>query len=198
MSTTLRRLAVPVFTVFVAHVACLAHLATPEPARAELAAQTMSGWTVTHVVTLPGSPERAYDAATGDIAPWWDHTWKKEPKKLVIEPWAGGGFWEIWNDQGEGVRHAVVTWAERGKRLRFEGPLGLAGNGITLVTTWDFAAAAGGDSTTLTCTSNLSGAVPPGLEKAVDGVWTHFLTARLKPYVESGKDRGKKPLVRPS
>lgn len=166
------------------------------PAHADLTAQTVSGWSVTHVVTLPGSPERAYDAATGDIAPWWDHTWKKDPKKLVIEPWAGGGFWEIWNDQGEGVRHATVTWAERGKRLRFEGPLGLAGNGITLVTTWDFAA--NGDSTTLTCTSNLSGAVPPGLEQAVDQVWTHFLTGRLKPYVESGQDRGKKALVRPS
>ena len=168
----------------------------PAVAHAELAPQPVSGWTVTHVVTLPGTPERAYDAATGDIAPWWDHTFHEKPAKLVIEPWAGGGFWEIWNEQGEGVRHAVVTWAERGKRLRFEGPLGLAGSGITMVTTWDFAAK--GDSTVLSCTSNVSGGVPPGVEKAVDQVWTHFLSGRLKPYVESGKDRDKKRLVRSS
>ncbi len=170
--------------------------AAPPLARAELTSKPVSGWQVTHAITVPGSPERAYDAATGDLLPWWDHTWKKDPRKLVIEPWAGGGFWEIWNDQGEGVRHAVVTWAERGKRLRFEGPLGLAGNGITLDTTWDFAAK--GDSATLTCTSNLSGNVPAGFEKAIDQVWQHFLGERLKPYIESGKDRDKKPLVRPS
>jgi hypothetical protein len=37
----------------------------------------------------------------------------------------------------------------------------------------------------------------PGVEKAVDGVWQHFLTGRLKPYMESGKDLEKKPLPRP-
>lgn len=165
------------------------------PARADLASQPMTAWTITHVVTLPGSPERAWDAATGDLAPWWDHTFKPNPKRLVLEPWAGGGFHEIWNDAGEGVKHATVTWAERGRRLRFEGPLGLAGEGVLLVTTWDFAAK--GDSTTLTCTAKLAGAVPAGFEKAVDQVWAHFLSGRLKPYVESGRDRGKQPLKRP-
>jgi hypothetical protein len=165
------------------------------PAEAELSAQPVTGWKITHVVTLPGSPERVYDAATGDIAPWWDHTFKEKPVRLVIEPWAGGGFWEIWNDAGEGVRHATVTWAERGRRLRFEGPLGLAGEGIQMAVTWDFAAR--GDSTELACTANLAGAVPPGVEKAVAAVWSHFLSGRLKPYVESGRDREKKPLARP-
>lgn len=163
-------------------------------ARAELSSQPVTAWTITHKVVLPGSPERAYDAATGDVAPWWDHTFRKDPQRLVIEPWAGGGFWEIWNDAGEGVRHAVVTRAERGKVLRFEGPLGLAGSGIVLVTTWTFTAK--GDSTELSSVSNLAGAVPPGVEKAVDQVWTHFLTGRLKPYMASGRDRDKKPLSR--
>jgi hypothetical protein len=165
------------------------------PAHAEIAGKAVTAWTITHKVTLPGSPERAYDAATGDLSPWWDHTFKPGPSRLVLEPWVGGGFHEIWNDQGEGVKHATVTWAERGKRLRFEGPLGLAGEGILLVTTWDFAAK--GDSTELACTANLAGSVPPGFEKAVDQVWVHFLSARLKPYVESGRDRDKKPLKRP-
>ena len=188
---------VPRFHAFVpgAFLAALVLTHHAVPARAELVSSPVSGWTVTHSLMLPGSPERVYDAATGDIAPWWDHTFREKPLRLVLEPWAGGGFWEIWNAEGEGVRHAVVTWAERGKRLRFEGPLGLAGNSVTLVTTWDFTAR--GDSTELACTSHLSGAVPAGVEKAVDQVWQHFLTGRLKPYVESGRDKDKKPLARP-
>ncbi len=177
-------------------VATLSILApAPGPARAELTATPVSAWAVKHVVMLPGSPERAYDAATGDLSPWWDHTFKTNPQKLYIEPWAGGGFYEIWNAEGEGVKHATVIWAERGKHLRFEGPLGLAGNGIVFVTTWDFAAK--GDSTELTCNASVAGTMPPGVEKAVEGVWMHFLTGRLKPYMESGKDVGKPRWPRP-
>ena len=170
-------------------------LALPGVAGAELASAPVSAWTVKHVVMLPGLPERAYDAATGDLKPWWDHTFKKDPLRLYIEPWAGGGFYEIWNEQGEGVQHATVTWAERGKQLRFEGPLGLAGNALVFVTTWNFAAK--GDSTELTCNASVAGTMAPGMEKAVDGVWQHFLGGRLKPYMEAGRDLEKKPWPRP-
>lgn len=183
------------FRRFAVFVLVLVHLVAAGVAFAELASAPLSGWSVTHVVTLPGPPERAYDAATGDLAPWWDHTFKAKPLRHYLEPWAGGGMYEIWNEQGEGVKHATVTWAERGKRLRFEGPLGLAGNGIVFVTTWDFEAK--GDSTQLTCTASCAGALPAGAEKAVDGVWAHFLSGRLKPYMESGKDREKKAWPRP-
>ena len=173
----------------------IASLALPGVAGAELKSTPVSAWAVTHVVMLPGSPERAYDAATGDLKPWWDHTFQDNPQRLYIEPWAGGGFYEIWNEQGEGVKHATVTWAERGKHLRFEGPLGLAGSALVFVTTWDFAAK--GDSTQLTCNASVAGTMAPGVEKAVDGVWLHFLAGRLKPYMESGKDLEKKPWPRP-
>ena len=173
----------------------LASLALPGIAGAELKSTPVAAWAVKHVVMLPGSPERAYDAATGDLKPWWDHTFKNDPLRLYIEPWAGGGFYEIWNEQGEGVKHATVTWAERGKTLRFEGPLGLAGNALVFVTTWNFAAR--GDSTELTCNASVAGTMAPGMEKAVDGVWQHFLGGRLKPYMEAGRDLEKKPWPRP-
>lgn len=187
----------PVAPALVAALAIVVALASAAaPARAELKPLSAGGWTITQTLTLPGSPERAYDAATGDLLPWWDHTFHAAPRQLYIEPWAGGGFYEIWNEQGEGVKHATVTWAERGKTLRFEGPLGLAGNALTLVTTWNFVAQ--GDSTVLTCTANLAGSVPAGMERAVDAVWHHFLVERLQPYVESGRDRDKKPWPRPT
>jgi hypothetical protein len=171
-------------------------LALAAPVRAEIKPLPTGGWAITQSVTLPGTPERAYDAATGDLSPWWDHTFHDKPLRFILEPWAGGGFYEIWNDEGEGVKHATVTWAERGKRIRFEGPLGLAGNGVVLVTTWDFDAK--GDSTVLACTANLTGAIPEGSERAVNSVWNHFLVEGLKPYMLAGRDRDKKRLTPPS
>ncbi len=43
-------------------------------------------------VTLPGTPEIIFDAVTGDISGWWDHSFSENPKKFYIEPKPGGGF----------------------------------------------------------------------------------------------------------
>jgi hypothetical protein len=72
-----------------------------------------------------GTPTQVYDMITGDIRPWWDHTFSEHPKALYVEPWPGGGFYEIFDDAGNGVKHATVTWRERGKRLSIRRPLGL-------------------------------------------------------------------------
>jgi hypothetical protein len=47
-------------------------------------------------------PEAVYDAATGDISGWWDHYTSEHPKKLYLEAKPGGGFYEIFNDSGDG------------------------------------------------------------------------------------------------
>ena len=133
-------------------------------------------------LTLPGSPSTIYDAITGDISGWWDHSFSDKPYKLYIEAKPGGGFYEIFNESGDGVRHATVTVAERGKRLRFEGPLGLSGIAITMVTTYEFSAV-GADSTMLKLTVHGAGEVPEGIPAIVEGVWHHFLFERFKPYV---------------
>lgn len=71
----------------------------------------------TQQLTLPGSPTEIYDAVTGDISGWWDHSFSDKPYKLYIEAKPGGGFYEIFNESGDGVKHATVTFADRGKRL---------------------------------------------------------------------------------
>ena len=169
-------------------------LAGPGAARAEVTSFTPGGFTVEQKVTLPGKPERIYDAITGDILPWWDHHFSKEPYAFFVEPWPGGGFYELFDAQGNGLRHASVIWAERGKRLRFEGPLGLAGNATIFVCTYDLVAK--GDSTSVTLTATGAGKVEEGWPAGVDGVWRHFLYDGLKAYVESGKDAGRKPWTR--
>lgn len=136
-------------------------------------------------LTLPGAPEVIYDAISGDISGWWDHSFSEKPYRFYIEPRPGGGFYEIFNEQGDGVLHATVIYAERGKRLRFEGPLGLAGKAVTLVCTYEFEAA-GGDSTLLELSVHAAGEIEDGAEQIVKRVWQHFLVERFKPYVESG------------
>lgn len=137
-------------------------------------------------VTLPGSPETIYDAATGDISGWWDHSFSENPIRLYIEPKPGGGFWEIFDESGDGVLHATVTAAQRGKLLRFDGPLGLAGTAIQIVCTYIFEPVSP-DSTRMTLSVHASGEMQDGLDEIVRRVWRHFLLEQFKPYVESGK-----------
>ncbi|MCC6398658.1 MAG: hypothetical protein IT282_16710, partial [Bacteroidetes bacterium] len=134
-------------------------------------------------VRLAGRPGDVFDAITGDISGWWDHSMSAKPYKLYIEAKPGGGFYEIFSNRGDGVLHATVTYAERGKRLRFVGPLGLAGKALDLVSTYDFAAL-GEDSTALTLTVRAAGEMEEGTGKLVRQVWHHFLVERFKPYFE--------------
>jgi len=142
-------------------------------------------------LVLPASPEAVYDAMTGDISGWWDHSFSQHPKKLYIEAKPGGGFWEIFNDSGDGALHATVIVAERGKTLRFTGPLGLSGKAVTMVTTYEFLPDPAGTKLRLTC--NVAGQWEDDEDKIIDSVWHHFLVERLKPYIESGAYRKKAP-----
>jgi len=114
----------------------IAILLMPNISTAENQELKFGAFSVHHQLTLPGMPKMIYDAITGDISGWWDHSFSKNPLKFYIEPKAGGGFYEIYDESGDGVKHATVIVADRGKMLRFEGPLGLSGNAIQMVNTY--------------------------------------------------------------
>jgi len=137
-------------------------------------------------VTLPGNPDVIYDAITGDISGWWDHSFSKNPYKLFIEAKPGGGFYEIFDEEGNGALHATIIYADRGKILRFDGPLGLSGTAIQLVCTYHFEAVKK-DSTKLKLEVHASGETAEGLPAIVEKVWEHFIFDRFKPYIEEGK-----------
>jgi hypothetical protein len=143
----------------------------------------IKGFRINHEIRLPGNPSQVYDAITGDISAWWDHSFSENPAKFYIEPKPGGGFYEIFDDHGDGVKHATVIAAQRGKLLRFEGPLGLSGRAIHLVHTYDFTPI-GSDSTQLKLIVNAIGEIDDTLPDLVDKVWYHFLFERFKPYME--------------
>ena len=137
-------------------------------------------------VILPGSPEIIYDAISGDISGWWDHSFKEKPLKLYIEAKPGGGFWEIFDEEGNGALHATVIYAERGKMLRFNGPLGLSGKAIQLVCTYNFEPA-GNDSTKLKLEVHGSGEMEDNTPGIVENVWEHFIFERFRPYINQVK-----------
>ncbi len=137
-------------------------------------------------VTLPGTTEEIFDAATGDISGWWDHSFSENPKEFFIEPKVGGGFIEYFDDNANGVLHATVTGVEKGKFLRFVGPLGLAGKAIHIVHTYTFTAV-GNDSTLFKIEVNASGEIEKGIDVVVESVWHHFIFEQFKPYIEEGK-----------
>lgn len=179
------------------HLAAAVLIAVPAAATAQSAAPKLpapvmlatGGFAVEHTVTLAGTPDSVFAALTGDLLPWWDHYFTQgRPARLYLEPELGGCFCEEFDTRGNGARHAVVTYVDAGKRLTFEGPLGLAGNAIHMVTTYELAAR--GDSTVLTVKSRVSGEAREGWAAAVNGVWHHFIVERFKPYWERTRGRG--------
>jgi hypothetical protein len=141
---------------------------------------------ITEEIILPGNPVTIYDAITGDISGWWDHSFSESPLHFYIDAKPGGGFYEIFDEEGNGVLHATVIVADRGKLLRFDGPLGLSGRAIKMVHTYEFKSV-GSDSTQLNLTVNLAGEIDEPLAKTVNRVWKHFLFERFKPYIEEKK-----------
>jgi len=133
--------------------------------------------------SYPGDPVFVYDHLTGDISSWWDHSFTENPYRLFIEARPGGGFYEIFNKSGDGARHATVIYAERGKILRMEGPLGLSGQALTLVCTYTLKAA-DSSSTQLTLNVNGAGEFTDETPELVRQVWEHFLWEQFKPYIE--------------
>jgi hypothetical protein len=110
----------------------------------------------------------------------------ERPARFYIDPRPGGGFYEIFDETGDGVLHATVIYAHRGKLLRLDGPLGLSGRAVKIVWTLGFEPA-GNDSTALTLSVHGSGEIEKGVPETVEQVWRHFLFERFKPYIESGR-----------
>ena len=139
--------------------------------------------------TVPVPPDEAFDAFTGDVSAWWDHAFSDEPARMFIEPTPGGGFYEMF-DETNGVLHATVTFAQRGKRLVFKGPLGFHGAAFEMVHSFEFTAE-GEDKTRIRATINGLGQVAESEVPVVRAVWNHFLIEQFVPYVERGEHRTK-------
>jgi uncharacterized protein YndB with AHSA1/START domain len=161
-------------------------LQAAEPAP-QIVEYDVNGFRARIEVMIEAPRVEVFEAATGDVSPWWDHTfWPERPAELVIEPIFGGVFYERFEEgKDDGVIHASITGVMAPQMLRLDGPLGLAGRGYQLVTTWTLEEAGQGEGTRFIVDLSMIGEVDVELAGIVRSVWVHFIEGRLKPYVEA-------------
>lgn len=148
--------------------------------------QPHATFSVTVTVRVPGTPEEVYDALTGDISGWWDHTFHPDAARFFIDARPGGGFFEYFDPEGQnGVRHGVVTFAQRGKKLVYIGQLGFLGTGAHITVSYDLRSL-DQDMTELTAKATYVGEIQEGWREAKARVWSHFFEDRFKTYMEAG------------
>ncbi len=137
-------------------------------------------------VDIDAPRDVVWDVATGDISPWWDHSFALVPAELVIEPVFGGRFYERVEDgSDDGALHATVIYVDAPEQLRLHGPLGLSGRSIDLVSSWRLVELSP-DATRFTVELSMHGEIDEELALTVRNVWVHFIEARLKTYIEGG------------
>lgn len=140
----------------------------------------------THIEVVIEAPrDTVFDAATGDITGWWDHSFALDPHVLHIEPVADGRFYEQMRaGSDDGALHARVIYVDAPEQLRLHGPLGLSGQAIDLVSSWTLSETDQGH-TRFRVDLAMMGEIDSELAGIVRDVWVHFIDARLKPYVEA-------------
>ena len=154
---------------------------------AEVSSAPSGAFEIRRTVVLPGTPEEIYAGLTGDISGWWDHSFSATPSAFYIDARPGGGFYEYFDAGREnGVLHATVIYAERGRKLTFRGPLGLSGNALDLVVTYTLEKSDEPSGTRLGLRVSGAGRVEEDWPATVDAVWEHFLVKRFTPWVEAG------------
>lgn len=146
----------------------------------------VQGFRTTQTITIAAPRDEVWEAATGDVSPWWDHTFKADRVELVIEPEFGGHFYERFREgEDSGAVHADIIYVDAPAALRMHGPLGLSGRSYDLVINWTLEEA-DESSTRFTVDLTMHGEIDADLAGVVHSVWTHFIGNRLKTYVEAG------------
>mgnify|MGYP003664954223 CR=1 FL=1 len=146
------------------------------------------GFTASFTVEIDAPPATVFDAATGDVSPWWDHSFALEPAELVIEPRFGGRFYErLREGSDDGALHATVIYVDAPSALRLHGPLGLSGRSVDLVTSWTLRPQ--DDGTRFQVDLAMQGQIDAELAAVVLATWQHFIGGRLKPWIEAGCHR---------
>lgn len=147
----------------------------------------VQGFRTSIEVLIEAPVETVFQAATGDVTGWWDHSFWPDPAEMVIEPVFGGRFYERFEPGSDnGTLHARVIFVRAPHQLRLHGPLGLSGRSVDLVTSWTLEADEAGTGTRFRIDLAMSGEIDAELAGIVRQVWVHFIEGRLKPYVEAG------------
>ncbi len=155
---------------------------------ADVTDSAQNGFTTVHEVVVNAPRQRVWQAAVDEIGQWWsdDHTINGDAGRMFIKSIPQGCFCETF-ENGGGVVHMTVTFANPGVILRLTGGLGPLGlMGVNGNMTWEFFDAEEG--TRVRFTYVVGGYRPGGLDAIalpVDYVIGEAL-ARMQAWVETG------------
>jgi DNA-binding transcriptional ArsR family regulator/uncharacterized protein YndB with AHSA1/START domain len=139
-------------------------------------------------LVLDAAPSRVFEAFTIDIDAWWAPR-ASSGSKIRLEPFVNGRLYEAFNESGQGVLYASITYIKQDQELRLCGTLELiqqieknciADNYVRIVFESQ------GNSTLfclsywVACNSNEATRI------IIDSHWQVLLEQRLKPFVEKG------------
>jgi len=141
-------------------------------------------------IDIEAVPDRVFAALTGDIAAWWGHPYLNSAATgLILEARPGGRFYEIWDGAGDGEQGALLAFVsaiQPPHRLELTGRLHMG----VVQGAADFRLEAHGDGTRLRFSHRAIGHVDPAVAAGLEAGWTDLLAGRLKPFVETGAQRG--------
>ena len=156
--------------------------------QADITTASDTGFVSEHDIDIAATPERTYQALTGEVHRWWnaEHSYSGKPENFSLDAHAGGCFCEKL-DNGGSVEHMHVVFANPGMMLRMTGGLGpLQQIPVQGVMTFNLSPASSGH-TLLHYSYTVSGYATQGLKDLagpVDQVQLGQLM-RLKEFVES-------------
>jgi hypothetical protein len=171
-------------------------LLAPAIARAEVRTIETGGFGLDRNVTVAGTPVQVYDMITGDLRPWWDHTFSEHPKAFLHRALAGRRLHRARSTTramasstprccGPSAASACASRPARPHRQRGRVRLHLRPRG------------AGSRQHEDPLHRELRGKVEKGWAEGVDQVWGHFLEERLRAYAGTPAARSRKPWPRP-
>ena len=137
---------------------------------------------ITQEIELNAPREKVF-ASLLDVDGWWCHYHAEKCKpKLVLEPFAGGRFYEI-SPEGESF-FGQVTQIKSPELLRLSGPLGMAR--LPVMSVYEYLLEERDKKTVLKLTHRAYGILDPQWHKAHDAGWRELWTS-LKNFVETGQ-----------
>ena len=154
---------------------------------AEVMHSSASGFELKSSVSIPASPQLAYEQFVR-INEWWspEHTYWGKSSNLSLEPRAGGCFCEV--DGDKSVLHMTVSFVSPNREVRMLGGLGpLQQMGLSGVLTFKFIPVSDND-TRIVQVYRVTGYDPNGLE-ALAPVVDQVQTLQLKSLAKQFKSR---------
>ncbi len=150
--------------------------------QAEAGESAMDFFQTEQEVLIDAEPNRVFDGLL-DADAWWSHRYSDDSKAVRLEPFAGGRFYEAFDDEN-GVLYATVTSIKRGEHLELSGSIGMAG-AVLGYARFDLEARDG--ATLLKLSHRAFGEIGEQRKQGYARGWVELLNQRLKPFVEQGK-----------